>query len=86
MALRGVACWQQERAPLVAVGRNLDGRTFWRQRASSVFFGGCKGGFLAIFFAMAVCGVLLGFLGKMGGRTSCFDGEFVVKCVVKLVS
>jgi hypothetical protein len=50
-----------------------------------VFFGGCKGGVFAVFFAMAVCGVLQEFLGKMGGRTPYFDGEFVVKCVVKLV-
>jgi hypothetical protein len=51
-----------------------------------VFFVAVRGGFLAVFFAMAVCGILLGFLGKMGGKTSCFDGEFVVECVVKLVS
>jgi hypothetical protein len=35
---------------------------------------------------MAVCGVLQGFLGKIGVKTSCFDGEFVVECVVKLVN
>jgi hypothetical protein len=39
-----------------------------------------------IFFGWPVCGVLQGILEKTGGRTWCFDGEFVVKCVVKLVS
>jgi hypothetical protein len=29
---------------------------------------------------------LQGFLRKLGCRTWCFDGEFVVECVVKLVS
>jgi len=28
---------------------------------------------------------LQGFLGKTGGRRWCFDGVFVVECVVKLV-
>jgi hypothetical protein len=51
-----------------------------------VFFVAVGVAFLQFFFAMAVCGVLQGFLGKMGGRTSCFDGEFVVECVVKLAS
>jgi hypothetical protein len=41
---------------------------------------------VGVFFALRVCGVLQGFLGKTGGRTWCFDGEFVVECVVKLVS
>jgi hypothetical protein len=45
-----------------------------------------SGVFLQIFFGLPVCGVLQGILGKTGGRTWCFDGEFVVKCVVKLVS
>jgi hypothetical protein len=51
-----------------------------------VFFVAPGVAFLQFFFAMAVYGVLQGFWGKMGGRTSCFDGEFVVECVVKLVS
>jgi hypothetical protein len=38
-----------------------------------------------IFCTVGVCGVLQGFLGKTGGRTWCFDGAFVVECVVKLV-
>jgi hypothetical protein len=41
--------------------------------------------FLAIFFASGVFTFLLGFLGKMGGTTWCFDGEFVVLCVVNVV-
>ena len=35
----------------------------------------CGGGF---------CGVLLGILAKMGIKTWCFDGQFVVGCVVNL--
>jgi hypothetical protein len=42
--------------------------------------------FFAVFFGLAVCGVLQGILGKTGGRAWCFDGEFAVECVAKLVS
>jgi hypothetical protein len=42
--------------------------------------------FSQIFFGWPVCSVLQGILEKTGGRTWCFDGEFVVECVVKLVS
>jgi hypothetical protein len=39
-----------------------------------------------ILFEVWVCGVLQGFLKKMGGFVWCFDGQFVVRCVVKMVS
>jgi hypothetical protein len=35
---------------------------------------------------MADAAFLLGFLRKAGGSVWCFDGQIVVKCVVKLVS
>jgi hypothetical protein len=44
-----------------------------------------QAGFLASFSGSPVCGVLQGFLRKTGCRTWRFDGEFVVKCVAKLV-
>jgi hypothetical protein len=40
-------------------------------RAGDVFFVAVRAAFLQFFLAMAVCGVLQGFLGKMGRRTLC---------------
>jgi hypothetical protein len=37
------------------------------------------------FFVEEFSWFLQGFLRKMGGTAWCFDGEVVVKCVVKLV-
>jgi hypothetical protein len=38
-----------------------------------------------IFFGRGGLVFLLGVLAKMGGKTWCFGGEFVVVCVVKMV-
>jgi hypothetical protein len=37
-------------------------------------------------FGEASCGVLQGFLRKVGYKTWCFGGEFVVICVVNVVA
>jgi hypothetical protein len=38
-----------------------------------------------VFLMGGFCGVLLGFLRKMGAEAWCFGGEVVVFCVVKVV-
>jgi hypothetical protein len=46
---------------------------------------GSEMGFCADFFWAWWIGVFAGVLAKMGVKTRCFGGEFVVVCVVKMV-
>jgi len=43
-------------------------------------------GFLAGIFLKANLVVFAGGFAKTGGKTWCFDGQFVVECVVNVVS